>query len=111
MSAPSTCTVSGSLLDNTGTAIAGASVTAYLTRPFVYSTTGALIADFQASTTTAADGSWSLVLVETTTDNVTMTVAFGYGTSSGSTARKEYTIKVPKTPSTATFTSLITGEI
>lgn len=105
------CTVSGTLLTASGAGIPGATVKATTVRPFLYSATGDLIANSEASTTTANDGTWSLTLVETTTDNVTMTISFVYPPgASAASARKDYTVQIPNT-ATATFQSLIGTQV
>lgn len=110
MPSPTICTVSGTVKDATGTAISGVTVKASAIKPFIHSTDSSLITNTEALTTTASDGTWSLNLVETTTDSVTMTVTFIYTTGSNNpNDRRTYTILVPNSAS-STFAALVSGQ-
>lgn len=104
----STCVVSGTLKDLTGTALAGYSVYAYLTTPFFH-TDGTLIPPYKVSTTTDASGNWSLTLIETATISKTITIAFDLPTGSSERLRREYTVTIPNSAS-ASFSTLATGQ-
>lgn len=111
MPAPTVCTISGLLRDTSGTVLSGAIVSATNLRPFIHTTDNSLIMDYQVSTTSAADGTWSLALVETATPAVTVMITFLYSTGSGNpTTTHEYNITVPNT-TTATFASLIGSQL
>lgn len=104
----STCVVSGTIKDLTGTALSGVTVEAYMTTPF-FAADGTLIAPFKDTTTTAGDGTWSLTLMRTTTLAKTFTIAFLLPTGSVERARREYTVTIPET-STANFSDLAAGQ-
>ncbi len=107
MPAPTQCAVTGTLRDSGGNALSGATVRAFAIKPYVHPTDSSLIVDYQVTTTTASDGTWSLTLVETATPAVTVTIEFVYTQGSGGTqVRKSYTVTVPNSAS-ATFASLI----
>ena len=101
------CTVSGKVLTPSGTGLTGVTVKANLVTGFVHPSDGSFIATYEVTTTTAADGSWSLALIETTTPATSMTIAFDYPAGSQNYQRKEYPVVVPNT-ATATFQSLVT---
>lgn len=104
----STCVVSGTLKDVSGTAIANVTVEAYLTTP-LFHTDGTMIPAYKVSTATAADGTWSLTLIETATITRTLVIAFELPTGSVERLRREYTVTVPNTASVA-FNTLVTGQ-
>lgn len=111
MPAPTVCSVTGTCRDSSGSALQGVIIRASAIRPFIHSTDSSLITNYEVSTTSASNGTWSLSLVETATDSVTMTITFIYpASSSASSARKEYTITVPNSAS-ATFASLVSGQV
>lgn len=105
MAAPSTCIVSGTLLNVSAVAISGATVRCNITTPFVH--TANLIPASQVSTTTAADGTWSLTLIETTTITKSLLIEFEYTDGGSSLKKAAYPIVVPNTP-TALFSNLVT---
>jgi hypothetical protein len=111
MAAPTICTISGVCKDTSGTAVAGATISATNLRPFIHTSDNSLILDYAVSTTTDASGAWSLNLVETTTPNITVQIRITYSTGANnpSTAH-EYTILVPNSAS-ATFASLIGSQL
>lgn len=103
---PTICTVSGKIITSNGAGFPGVVIIATLVRPFIYSSTGELIPNFIETTTTANDGSWSIPLVETTTDKVSITFAIQYATASGSSPQRyEYTAIIPN-QSTANFSDI-----
>lgn len=104
----STCVVSGTLKDLSGTALQGYSVYAYSTTPFFHGD-GTLIPPYKISTTTAADGTWSLTLAETTSISKTITIAFDLPTGGVERLRKEYTVTIPNQAS-VNFDTLVTGQ-
>lgn len=104
----STCVVSGTLKDLTGTALSGYNVYAYLTTPFFH-TDGTLIPAFKVSTTTDASGNWSLTLIETTSISKTITIVFDLPTGTVERLRREYTVTIPNT-GTANFSTLAAGQ-
>lgn len=105
------CAVTGTIRDYTGTGIGGVTVSAYAERPFIHPTDNSLIVNYQITTTTASNGTWTLNLVETTTPNTTLTISFVYPIGSNSlNTRQEYTIQVPNSAS-ATFQSLIGTQV
>jgi len=103
-----TCTVSGTIKDPSATAIVGATVRAYIPQGFFHAD-GTYIAAYEVTTTTDANGAWSLVLMETTSITKTITITFDYAGNSTSNIhkRKDFTIVVPAT-TTATFSSIAT---
>ena len=102
--AVSTCTVSGKLVDTNNTAVPGATVRAYCLTPYLYGD-GTLVTPSIASTTTAADGTWSLSCVENATTSTQTIFAFDIPNGSGNFIRQNYAVTVPNT-GTATFASL-----
>lgn len=65
--------------------------------------------NYEVTTTTATDGTWSLALVETVTPSVTLNISFSYPLGTNTiTDRKDYTVIVPNQAS-ATFASLISS--
>ncbi len=107
MPAPTVCTITGLMRDSSGNVLSGAIISATNLRPFIHPTDNSLIIDYQVSTTSAADGTWSLALVETTTPAVTVMVTLTYPTGvSNPITTHEYSILVPNQGS-ATFASLI----
>lgn len=104
---PTICTVSGIVLQPSGVGFTGVVVIATLDRPFIYPSTGQVIPNFQQTTTTAGDGSWSMPLVETATAGLSMTFAFQYSQAAGSTPQRyEYTATIPNA-SSASFSDII----
>lgn len=104
------CTVSGTVLNALDQGVGGVVVKANSNRPFIHPTDGSLIVNYEVSTTTASDGTWSLALIETTTPNLALTISFFYPAGPNSNQRKDYTCIIPNTAS-ATFNSLITGQV
>ena len=108
-----TCVVSGNVFSLMNQGLNAVSVKANIIRPFTHAD-GTLIMSYEVTTTSSVTGAWSLTLIETTTPQVggiPITVAFEFPSgSSGSYNRKEYTVVVPNT-ATATFASLIAGQI
>lgn len=103
---PTICTVSGTILSLNGTPLSGVTIIATLARPFIYSATGDLIPNSIQSTSSGADGTWSLSLIETTTDMLSVTFAFVYPQAGGATnQRYEYTAIIPDQP-TANFSDI-----
>lgn len=110
MPLPTICTVSGSLIDPTGTPIVSAAVTASLNKPYIDPTSGSLVPNLAVSTMTDTTGAWSLNLIETTTANIGITITFSYVLAlNNAPAIYEYTIIVPNTAS-ANFSALVTGQ-
>ncbi len=99
-----TCTVSGTILTTSGSGFAGVTIRAYMTQPSLYSD-GSLVPSYSVSTTTDANGAWSLTVVETTTTSQYMTFAFEYPDGGINLKRKEYTAVIPAT-ATSTFYAL-----
>lgn len=111
MAAPTSCTVSGTLLEINGTAMSGITVKARPTRPFIHPTDNNLYMDYEVSTTTDGSGNWSLTLIETATPAVSYTVEFLYALgSTANNTRYSYTIVVPNS-ATANFQTLIAGQV
>ena len=106
--AVSTCVVSGTVYTTAGAAFSGVNVLAYMNQPMIY-TDGTLIPSYVQSTTTASDGTWSLTLVETTSNERTMTIAFEYPDGGSARKRKEYTVIIPNSAS-ANFATLASGQ-
>lgn len=110
MANPIICTISGLVVDPTFTPIQGATIQARMVRPYVDPTSGALVPNFAIETLTAADGTWSLSLTETTTASVGVTIAIFYVLDQNNApATYEYNIIVPAT-TTALFSDLIAGQ-
>jgi len=111
MANPTVCAITGLLRDTSGTVLSGATIAATNLRPFIHPTDNSLIMDYQVSTTSASDGTWSLSLVETTTPAVTVLITLTYPTGSGGgTTTHEYNVIVPNS-GTATFASLIGAQL
>ena len=97
-----TCTITGSVLDASETAISGATIRARIVTP-VFSSTN-LVVPKEVTTTSAADGSWSLSLSR----NCSAIVTIEYPPNSTDSARKlNYYISVPNSASSA-FSTLAT---
>lgn len=110
MPSPTICTVSGTVNDPSGTAVSAAIIKATLSRPFTHSADSSLILPFEVSTTSASDGTWSLALVETTTDSAYMSISFVFPiASANANIRRDYSVIIPNA-ATATFASLTTGQ-
>lgn len=110
----STCIVSGNVFSLNAQGLNSVTVKAYMPRPFLYSD-GTQILNYEVSTTSDANGAWSLILIETTSvnlpDGLPITVAFEYSSGgAGDILRREYTIIVPNTP-TANFSDLIGSQL
>lgn len=111
MPSPTVCTVSGTCRSINGSTLPGVTIKANSIRPFIHPTDSSLVDNYEVSTTSAADGTWSLSLVETTTPNTYVTITFYYPTgSTNPNDRKEYTVQVPNSAS-ATFASLIGTQV
>lgn len=108
MPSPTICTVSGTVLTPAGRAISNVTVTASLTKPFVHSTDGSLIINYEVSTTAnQSTGAWSLALVETATNALTMNLSFTYQVGfTNSTIRQDYAVTIPNQAS-ASFSALV----
>ena len=110
MPAPTTCTVSGTIRDAGGNAVVGATVAVNALKPFIHTTDSSLVANYSVSTTTASDGTFSLVVVETTTVSVSLilTIKSPLGTGANSVIAS-YSVTIPNA-ATATLASLISGQ-
>lgn len=106
--AVSTCVVSGTIVDPTGAAVVGATVSATTTVAYFY-TDGSLIIPYVTSTTTSASGTWNLTLAETTTTTNSVEISIQIPNGSGGTIRRNYTIVVPNS-GTANFATLAAGQ-
>lgn len=104
----SMCTVSGTVLTVNNTTIQGATIKATITKPIVYGD-GTFIPCTEMITTTAADGTWSLSLVETVSTSTTMTISIEYPSGGSDYRRVSYSVTIPN-QATATFASLISGQ-
>ncbi len=100
--------VTGKIYDTSGTAISGAIIIARNTIPYFY-TDGSLITPYEVTTTSAADGTWSLTLVENASTTTTTSVIILFGDGAGGQIRKNYQIIVPIS-GPVTFASLATGQ-
>ena len=106
----STCVVSGNLKSLGNQGLNSVSVKAYIVKPFKH-TDGTMILNYEVSTTSDANGDWSLTLIETTTPatgGIPLTIAFEFTSGgAGDVLRKEYTCVIPNQASVA-FSSLVT---
>lgn len=111
MPAPTICAVSGILRGTNGVVLQGATVIGSSIKPFIHSSDGSLVVNYQVSTTTDSNGAWTLSLIETATDSSSVTISFFYplGSAAGN-ERKEYTIIVPNSAS-ANFSTLIGSQL
>lgn len=111
MPSPTVCAVSGTCRDSGGNLLSGVTVRARQLHPYVHSVDNSLVMPYVVSTTSASDGTWSLSLIETATESKTVTIDFLYSTGSNlPNDIHSYTVTVPNSAS-ATFASLISGEI
>lgn len=112
MAAPTVCTVSGTCRDLGGNALGGVTITARNSRPFIHPTDSSLVMPYEVSTTSSGvDGTWSLSLVETTTPAISIVITLQYPMNSTANEQtRDYTVTIPNSAS-ATFSSLITGEV
>lgn len=97
-----TCVVSGVIKDPSETAISSATVRANIVTPFFVSTV--LIVPEELSTTTDANGAWSLTLSQS--NSYIVTIEYPPNASS-SAKRYNYAITTPAS-GTATFSTLAT---
>ncbi len=102
------CTVSGTVKTPDNTGLQNVTIKASITQPFAHAD-GTLIAAYQVSTTTDANGAWSLTLIETATVTKTMTIVIEYPTGGTEYRRQSYTVTIPNAAS-ANFSDLITGQ-
>jgi hypothetical protein len=106
MPAPSTCTVSGTVYGPGGTAASGVVIKVYVTAAFADASGNYIPAGLYASTTSAADGTWSLAVVRTATLNKTVTFRFEYPLNNTQSYHVEYPATIPN-QSTANFTDIV----
>lgn len=106
MPAPSTCTVSGTVYRADGSPLEGAKVRAYVTSSFVDINGNVLPEGLNASTSTDANGAWSLAIVRTESLNQSITISFiyKYGVSNEE-QRLDCPVVIPD-QSTANFSDL-----
>ena len=111
MPSPTVCTVSGTIRDTSGSVLSGAVISVRSIKPFIHTTDNSLVVNYAVSTTSASDGTFSLNVVETTTNSVSMilTVKYQQGTAA-STVVNDYYVTIPNSAS-ATLASLISAQI
>ena len=102
-----TCTISGTIVNLSETAISGANVRAYSTGPFISGTN--YVTNSIVTTTTDTNGDWSLALTRTAnlTTPRTVTIEFEYTDGRAGLVIERYTVSVPNA-ATANFEDLIT---
>lgn len=103
-----TSAVTGTVYDTSGTAISGATIEAANINTYFY-TDGTLITPYVVSTTSAANGTWSLTLVENVSTSTYTRVTITFSDGNGGKIRKDFTIIVPASGPT-TLASLATGQ-
>lgn len=110
MPAPTVCTVSGTIRDTSGTVLSGAVISVQALKPFIHTTDNSLVVNYGVSTTSAADGTFSLNVIETTTNSVSLslTIKNASGTAANQVATTYY-VTIPNSAS-ATLASLISGQ-
>lgn len=96
------CTVSGTVVDPSATAVSGATIRAKVATGALSGTS--LVVPTEVTTTTAANGTWSLSLIQGL--SVLLTVEFPPN-STDSLRRSNYTITIPAL-TTANFSTLAT---
>lgn len=96
-----TCTVSGTFVNPSGTAISGATVR-FQTQSPVLDSSGNLISPFEISTTTATNGSWSLAIAQGITGLLTLDLN---PISSSPVVKYKFSLVIPSL-ATATFASV-----
>ena len=99
--------ITGTIYDTSGTAISGATIEASNTVPYFYGD-GSLITPYRVTTTSAANGTWSLTLVENVSTSTYTRVTITFGDGNGGLIRRDYSIIVPAL--TATLASLAVGQ-
>lgn len=110
MPSPTVCTVSGTLRDTSGTVLSGATVSVQAIKPFIHTTDNSLVVNYSVSTTTAADGTFSLSVIETTTPSVSLILTIKNASgSAASQVQTSYYVTIPNSAS-ATLASLISGQ-
>lgn len=98
-----TCTITGTLVDPTGTAISGATVELRVTSP-QFDASNALVMPYTASVTTNSSGGFTL----TADQGISAVVTIDYPPNSTDSSRRySYSVLVPSATS-ATFQSLVT---
>lgn len=110
MPAPTICTITGTIRDTGGTAISGAVISVQALKPFIHSADNSLVFNYEVSTTSGDDGTFSLGVIETTTDSVSLALTIKNAAGSASNlVLSTYSITVPNSAS-ATLASLISGQ-
>lgn len=97
-----TCTVSGKLLDPSEVAIVGANVRFNIESPSLAANGADLLGTKEVSTTTGSDGTWSLLLSQTSRGILTIEIP---PNSLNSAVRYTFSLVIPAT-SSATFSSV-----
>lgn len=103
-----TCVVSGTLVDNGGNAMSGATIEASNTVPYFYGD-GTQVMPYKLSTTSSVSGTWSLTLIENTSTTTSTRISITFPDGSGGNSRRDYTIIVTNT-GTANFSTLAAGQ-
>lgn len=98
------CTVSGTLTDLEGNPIVGATINATNLTPYFYGD-GTLITAFTDNTSSGANGTWSIQLVETTSTQHTVVFEVVLPPGNSTAPRMSYTAMIPNT-STANFSAI-----
>ncbi len=110
MPSPTTCAITGTIRNTSGTLVSGAVVSVNSIKPFIHPTDNSLVVNYSVYDTTTALGTFSLSVIETTTPAVSLILTIEYPMDSTSTiVRQQYYITVPNSAS-ATLASLISGQ-
>lgn len=99
-----TCIVSGNVQDLLGQNVSGVSISAHSIKPFFH--TGTLISGQVSSTSSDANGDWSLALIETETLGLRLSIVFEYSNGTSGRKRQNYAVVIPDDP-TANFSDLV----
>lgn len=98
-----TCSITGTIVDPTGTAISGATVELHVTSP-QFDTANNLVAPYTATVTTNVSGVFTLIADQ----GISAIITINYPPNSTDATKKyTYSVVVPST-SSATFASLAT---
>ena len=106
MSAPTTCTVSGTLYGPTASPVENAKIKVYVTTAFTDSSGNYIPAGLLASTVSDSNGAWSLAVIRTQQLGHSVTFQFEYPLGNNQSASVKYAAVVPNS-ATANFSDLV----
>lgn len=108
MPSPTSCTITGNVINMLGSNVQGCTITVSTTVPFIHPTNGSWVSGEISSTTTSSDGNFSITCIETTTPGVRVKFTFDYYDGTANRRQKTYSVLIPN-QSSAVLTDLITA--